>query len=367
VALLLCDSTNAEEPGFTASERSVGGALRRLFLERPERRLVVACFASHIHRVQQIIDVAREQHRKIALMGRSMEANVKLARKLNLLHVDTADFVDIENVDRYAPGEICVICTGSQGEPLAALSKLSRGDARNFSVGEQDTIILSSHPIPGNEWSVGRVIDDLHRAGTEVIHSGHEPVHASGHARQGELRTYHQLLRPKNFVPVHGEYRHLRHHADLAASMGLGDKHILICEDGDQIDVTTAGIKRAGQVPAGFHYIDGSAGDLDERPLEERRMLAEFGVLQISAGVDAERGVISQPVRVTTRGWFEGDHDRGVVDAVTATVRDAITAALKEGNRDDESLTKAAQRAAGRLLGQKYRRQPVLLVAIVVL
>jgi ribonuclease J len=211
------------------------------------------------------------------------------------------------------------------------------------------------------------VIDDLHRAGTEVIHSGQEPVHASGHARQGELRTYHQLLRPRNFVPVHGEYRHLRHHADLAASMGLADEHILICEDGDQIDVTRDGIRRAGQVPAGFHYIDGSAGDLDERPLEERRMLAEFGVVQISAGVDADRGVISQPVRVTVRGWFEGDHDRGVIDAVAATVRDAIESALREGNRDDESLTKVAQRAAGRLLGQKYRRQPVLLVAIVVL
>jgi ribonuclease J len=366
VALLLCDSTNAEEPGFTASERSVGGALRRLFLERPDRRLVVACFASHIHRVQQIIDVAREQNRKIALMGRSMEANVKLARKLHLLKVDTSDFIDIESVDRFAPGEICVICTGSQGEPLAALSKLSRGDARNFSVGAQDTIILSSHPIPGNEWSVGRVIDDLHRAGTEVIHSGQEPVHASGHARQGELRTFHQLLRPKNFVPVHGEYRHLRHHADLAASMGLADQHILICEDGDQIDVTRTGIRRAGQVPAGFHYIDGSAGDLDERPLEERRMLAEFGVLQITAGVDGESGEISQPVRVVARGWFEGDHDRGVLDAVTAAVREALETALADGSRDDEVLSKAAQRAAGRLLGQKYRRQPVLMSAVLV-
>ncbi|MBW4029109.1 MAG: ribonuclease J, partial [Acidobacteria bacterium] len=339
VSLLLCDSTNAEEPGFTASESTVGGALRRLFLERPDRRLVVACFASHIHRIQQIIDVALQQNRKIALMGRSMEANVKLARKLNLLHVDTADFVDIENVGRYQPGEVCVICTGSQGEPLAALSKLSRGDARNFSVGADDTIIFSSHPIPGNEWSVGRVIDDLHRAGTEVIDSSQEPVHASGHARQGELRTLHQLLRPRNFVPVHGEYRHLRHHADLAASMGLADQHILICEDGDQIDVTRDGIARAGQVPAGFHYIDGSAGDLDERPLEERRMLAEYGVLQITAGVDAHRGVISQPVRVTTRGWFEGEHDRGVVDAVTVAVRDAIGSALKDGNHDDESLS----------------------------
>lgn len=367
VALLLCDSTNAEEPGFTASERSVGGALRRLFLERPDRRLVVACFASHIHRVQQIINVAREQHRKIALMGRSMEANVKLARKLNLLHVDTADFVDIENVSRYAPGEICVICTGSQGEPLAALSKLSRGDARNFTVGAEDTIILSSHPIPGNEWSVGRVIDDLHRAGTEVIHSGHEPVHASGHARQGELRTFHQLLRPRNFVPVHGEYRHLRHHADLAASMGLADQHIIICEDGDQVEVTLDGIRRSGTVPAGFHYIDGTAGDLDERPLEERRMLASFGVVQISAGVDAHTKQLAHPVTVTTRGWFEGEHDRSVVESVTTVVRDALHEALKEDILDGDALSKVAQRAAGRLLGQKFRRQPVLMVAVLVL
>ncbi|MEI6855601.1 MAG: ribonuclease J [Acidimicrobiaceae bacterium] len=367
VALLLCDSTNAEEPGFTASERSVGGALRRLFLERPKKRIVVACFASHIHRVQQIINVALEQNRKIALLGRSMDVNVKLARKLNLLHVDTADFVDIANIDRYEPGEVCVICTGSQGEPLAALSKLSRGDARDFTVGADDTIILSSHPIPGNEWSVGRLIDDLHRAGTEVIHSGHEPVHASGHARQGELRTFHQLLRPKNFVPVHGEYRHLVHHADLAESMGLGHDHILVCEDGDQVEVSDDGIRLSGQIPAGFHYIDGSAGDLDEKPLEERRMLAEYGVLQISAGIDRERGVIVQPVRITTRGWFEGEHDKKLLDAVTDTVRDSIQNALSEGDRDEGSINKVAQRAAGRILGQKYRRQPVLLPAIVVL
>ena len=367
VALLLCDSTNAEEPGFTASERSVGGALRRLFLERPKKRIVVACFASHIHRVQQIINVALEQNRKIALLGRSMDVNVKLARKLNLLHVDTADFVDIANIDRYEPGEVCVICTGSQGEPLAALSKLSRGDARDFTVGADDTIILSSHPIPGNEWSVGRLIDDLHRAGTEVIHSGHEPVHASGHARQGELRTFHQLLRPKNFVPVHGEYRHLVHHADLAESMGLGHDHILVCEDGDQVEVSEDGIRLSGQIPAGFHYIDGSAGDLDEKPLEERRMLAEYGVLQISAGIDRERGVIVQPVRITTRGWFEGEHDKKLLDAVTDTVRDSIQNALSEGDRDEGSINKVAQRAAGRILGQKYRRQPVLLPAVVVL
>jgi ribonuclease J len=367
VALLLCDSTNAEEPGFTASESSVGKALRRLFLERPDKRLVVACFASHVHRVQQIIDVAREQGRKIALMGRSMEANVKLARKLNLLHVDTADFVELENITRYAPGEICVICTGSQGEPLAALSKMSRGDSRLLTVGDTDTIILSSHPIPGNEWSVGRVIDDLHRAGTEVIHSGMEPVHASGHARQGELRTFHQLLRPKNFVPVHGEYRHLVHHAALAESMGLSPKNILICEDGDQVELSERGIRPAGSVPAGFHYIDGRSGDLDERPLEERRMLAEHGVLMISAGIDHERGVLCQPVRITTRGWFEGENDEKMRVDIASEVRQALEDALGDGVRDGDQLNKIAQRTAGRLLGQRYRRQPVLMPAIAVL
>ena len=366
VALLLADSTNAEEPGFTPSESSVGVALRRLFLERPNRRMVVACFASHIHRIQQIANVAHETGRKIAFMGRSMEANVKLARKLHLLRVDNADIIDVENISRFAPGEVCVICTGSQGEPLAVLSKLSRGDARNFKVGADDTVILSSHPIPGNEWSVGRVIDDLHREATEVIDSGQEPVHASGHARQGELRTYQQLLKPKNFVPVHGEYRHMVHHAELAVSMGLSPRHVLICEDGDQIEVSEKGIRRAGKVPAGFHYIDGSAGDLDERPLEERRMLAEYGVILISAGVDRDRATIAQPVSVTARGWFEGASDAELLVNLTGAVRSALQEAIADGNLDGDSLSKIAQRAAGRLLGQRYRRQPVILPAVIV-
>jgi ribonuclease J len=366
VALLLADSTNAEEPGFTPSESSVGAALRRLFLERPNRRMVVACFASHIHRIQQICNVAHETGRKIAFMGRSMEANVKLARKMHLLKVDSADIIDVENISRFAPGEVCVVCTGSQGEPLAVLSRLSRGDARNFKVGADDTIILSSHPIPGNEWSVGRVIDDLHREATEVIDSSQEPIHASGHARQGELRTFQQLLRPKNFVPVHGEYRHMVHHAELAVSMGLSPRHVLICEDGDQIEVSEKGIRRAGKVPAGFHYIDGNDGDFDERPLEERRMLAEYGVLLISAGVDRDLAKIAQPVTVSARGWFEGASDADVLVHLTTEVRNALQEAIADDNLDGDSLSKVAQRAAGRLLGQRYRRQPVILSSVLV-
>lgn len=366
VSLLLCDSTNAEEPGFTPSESTVGVALRRLFLERPDRRMVVACFASHIHRIQQIMDVAVSQGRKVALMGRSMESNVKLARKLNLLRIDAADLIDMENLSRYEPGEVCVICTGSQGEPLSALSKIARGEAKSFRAEPTDTVILSSHPIPGNEWTVGRVIDDLHRVDVEVIHSGIEPVHASGHARQGELRTLHQLLHPKNFVPVHGEYRHMSHHARLAEGMGLDSRHILVCEDGDQVELTDAGIRRAGQVPAGFHYIDGSAGDLDERPLEERRMLAEYGVLMIAGGVDGERGEIVDAIRVVARGWFEGESDHDLLRHVEHEVRAALNEQLGDGVRDASALNKVAQRTAGRLLGSKYRRQPVLLTAIAV-
>ncbi len=366
VALLLADSTNAEEPGFTSSEASVGVVLRRLFLERPQRRMVVACFASHIHRIQQIANVAHETGRKIAFMGRSMEANVKLARRLHLLRVDPADIIDVENISRFPPGQVCVICTGSQGEPLAVLSKLSRGDARNFKVGPDDTIVLSSHPIPGNEWSVGRVIDDLHREATEVITSEQEAVHASGHGRQGELRTFQQLVRPKNFVPVHGEYRHMVHHAELAVSMGLSSRHVLICEDGDQIEVSEKGIRRAGKVPAGFHYIEGSAGDLDETPLEERRMLAEYGVILISAGVDRVSATIAQAVTVTARGWFKGASDADLLANLTGAVRKAVQEAIAGGDLDSESLSKVAQRAAGRLLGQRYRRQPVILAAVVV-
>jgi ribonuclease J len=366
VALLMADSTNAEEPGFTASEASVGRTLRRLFLERPNRRIIVACFASHLHRIQQIADIAIEQGRKIVLLGRSMEANVKLGRRLHHLHVPASALVDAANISRHEPGELCVISTGSQGEPLSALAKMSRGDDRQLLIGQTDTVILSSHPIPGNEWSVGRVIDDLHRMGAEVIHSANEAVHASGHARQGELRTLLQLLRPRAFVPVHGEYRHLVHHADLAIEMGVRENHVWVCEDGDVMEVAESGVRRAGTVPAGFHYIDGGAGDLDERPLEERRMLAADGVLLITAAVSSSRAKLLEPARVIARGWFDGEHNTQLLAHAADEVDEALVEALGDGQTDRDALNRAAQRAAGRLIGQRYRRQPVILPAIAV-
>ena len=249
IRLLLADSTNAEEPGFTASESTVGATLEKVFLARPDRRFIVTCFASHIHRVQQVADAAIAGGRVVATLGRSMQKNVALARKLDLLHIPDSALVDIEDVDDYPPGRVCVISTGSQGEPMSALSRLATGENRFFKLHEDDVVVISAHPIPGNEWSVGRVIDSLHRLGVEVIHSGVENVHVSGHARQGELAMLMTVTQPEFFIPVHGEYRHMANHVRLAASMGIAGDRVLLCEDGDAVRLDDAGMRRDGTVP----------------------------------------------------------------------------------------------------------------------
>jgi len=365
VALLLADSTNAEEPGFTESESTVGPALRRLFLERPDRRLVVACFASHLHRIQQVLDAAVAQDRKVVLLGRSMVKNVELGRRLGVLHADAAAFAEPQALERLAPSEALVLCTGSQGEPLSALSRLATGGVRALEIGPDDTVVLSSHPIPGNEFTVGRVIDELHRRGAEVLHSAHEPVHVSGHARQGELRTLFELTRPRAFIPVHGEYRHLVHHAALAHAMGLSPDRVLLCEDGDTVVLDGDGLQRGSRVPAGFHYVDGHSVDMDDRPLEDRRMLAEEGVVLIAAGVDLELGKLVAWPTVSTRGWFDADTESALLERCAELVAKAIEDALAAGERDPDALNRAARRAAGRFLGQSTRRSPVVLCAVV--
>jgi ribonuclease J len=367
VALLLSDSTNAEEPGFTDSESTVGPALRRLFVERASRRLIVACFASHLHRIQQVLDVARTQDRKVVLLGRSMLKNVELGRRLGILHAEQTRFVEAAALERLAPHEVLVLCTGSQGEPLSALSRMAAGDMKSLDLGPDDTVVLSSHPIPGNEFSVGRVIDDLHRRGAEVLHSAHERVHVSGHARQGELRTFVQLTRPRAFVPVHGEYRHLVHHAAIARVMGVPAEAVLLCEDGDSIVLDDKGLHRGPEVPAGFHYVDGHTGDIDDRPLEDRRMLASEGVVLIAAGVDLEEGRIVAWPTVSTRGWFDGAHEAALRARCAEVVAKAIEDALKSGEREADALNRVAKRAAGRFLGQSSRRKPVVLCAVVAL
>jgi len=366
VRMLLSDSTNAEEPGFTESERSVGEALRRVFETRHGRRMIVTCFASHIHRVQQIVDAAVEGGRKVATLGRSMAKNLELARRLDILHIDDDDLVPIEDVDRLDPGQVCVLSTGSQGEPLSALSLLAAGESKWLHLGPGDVVVISAHPIPGNEWAVGRVIDRLHRRGAEVIHTGVEPVHVSGHARRGELQTMLSVVRPEFFIPVHGEFRHLWNHARLATGMGVPEDNVLICEDGDSIVMEDRGIRRGDSVPAGFLYVDGTVGDVGHGVLRDRRVLADEGVVVVVATVDTHAGEVVSPPEIITRGWVHAPEAEELLGEASAVVRRALEVALAEGATDHESLRRHARRALGRLVGERTRRRPMIVPVVVI-
>jgi ribonuclease J len=366
IRLLLCDSTNAEEPGFTPSETTVGVTLRRVFLARPDRRFVVTCFASHIHRVQQVADAAIAGGRKVATLGRSMQKNVALARQLGILEIPDSALVDIERVDTLPPGQVCVISTGSQGEPMSALSRLAVGENRFFTLREDDVVVISAHPIPGNEWSVGRVIDSLHRRGVEVIHSGVEAVHVSGHARQGELAMLMSVTRPEFFIPVHGEYRHMANHVRLANSMGISGDRILLCEDGDAVKLEASGLHRDGSVPGGYLFVDGSSvGDIGHGVLRDRKVLAEDGVVMAVATIDLKRGEVVGAPQIVTRGWaYDDDTDR-LLDEARVAVTKALEKALSGGSQDHESLNRVARKALGQLVGNRTKQRPMIVPVIV--
>jgi ribonuclease J len=364
IRLLLSDSTNAEEPGFTASESSVGVALRRVFSTQTDQRIIVACFASHMHRVQQIIDAAVANGRKVATLGRSMGKNVELGIRLGIITIPKGTLIDIENVDTVPPGQMCVISTGSQGEPMSALSLMATGDNKWLRVGEGDTVVISAHPIPGNEWSVGRVIDELYRRGAEVVHTGAEAVHVSGHARQGELRTLMSVTRPECFVPVHGEYRHLVHHVRLALSMGIAPSKVLLCEDGDAIQLNADGIKRDGKVAAGYVYVDGTVGDIGHGVLRDRQKLAEEGVVMVVVTVDPRQGTLSEAPVIETRGWVHAPEAEALLGEASDVVGAAVTSALRDGARDSEVLCRHARKALGKFVGDRTRRRPMIVPVV---
>ncbi len=364
IRLLLSDSTNAEEPGFTESESSVGVTLRRVFATASGKRIVVACFASHMHRVQQIIDAALANGRKVATLGRSMGKNVELGIRLGIITVPKGSMVDIEDVDSVPAGEMCVISTGSQGEPMSALSLMATGDNKWLRVGEGDVVVISAHPIPGNEWSVGRVIDELYRRGAEVIHTGAEAVHVSGHARQGELRTLMSVTRPQCFVPVHGEYRHLVHHARIGLSMGIAPSNVLLCEDGDAVEINAKGITRDGKVPAGYVYVDGTVGDIGHGVLRDRQKLAEEGVVMVVVTVDPHEGTLSGDPVIETRGWVHAPEAEELLGEASAAVAAAVVQALRDGARDSEVLCRHARKALGRFVGDRTRRRPMIVPVV---
>ena len=360
VRLLLSDSTNAEEPGHTASESEVGEVLRRLFIANEGRRIVTACFASHIHRVQQICDAALASGRTVATLGRSMGKNLALARSMGLLQIPDTSIIDIEQVDALEPGRVCVISTGSQGEPLSALSLMAAGENKWLKVGPDDTVILSSHAIPGNEAAVGKVIDGLMRLGCEVIHSGIAEVHVSGHAMQGELKTLLNIARPEYFVPVHGEFRHLTHHTRLAAEMGVLPEHILLCEDGDVIVVGDEGVEFGDEVPAGYLYVDGIVGDVGRGVLRDRKVLSEEGVVIVVVTVDAKSGEILTGPEIITRGWVYAPEAMPLLDEARAAVLAGLEEAVDAGATDFETLRRHARSALGKFVNERTRRRPMI-------
>jgi ribonuclease J len=364
VRVLLSDSTNAERAGYAPSERSVGRVLRTLFAEHGDRRIITASFASHLHRIQQIADAAIVAGRKVATLGLSVRKNVQLGLDLGVLRLPPSSFIDIEDIDRYPPGEICVISTGSQGEPMSALALLARGENKFVKLSEHDTVILSSHAIPGNENAVNRVVDGLLKAGATVVHSGVQDVHATGHAQADELKTYLSIARPEWYVPVHGEYRHLVANAALGEVMGIPHDHVVVCEDGDVLEVTDRGVEMVGRVPAGYLFVDGIVGDVGSGVLRDRRVLASEGVVVVVVTVDTQTGKVLVGPEIITRGWVYAPEAEDLLDEACDTVAAAVEESLASGVLDVEALERDVRRAAGRFVSERTRRRPMIVPVV---
>ena len=366
IRLLLSDSTNAEEPGHTVSETVIGGVLDDLFHTHAEKRVVVTCFASHIHRVQQIANAAVANGRTIATLGRSMGKNVALARQMGLLFIPDENLVDIEKIGELEPSKVCVISTGSQGEPMSALSLMAARENKWLKIGSDDLVILSSHAIPGNEAAVSKVIDGLHRLGAEVIHSGLAEVHVSGHAMQGELQTLLSVASPEHFIPVHGEYRHLLHHTRLARRMGVADDKILLCEDGDVVELSASGLEFAGTVPAGYLYVDGIVGDVSHGVLRDRKVLAEEGVVMVVLTFETQTGRVVSGPEIITRGWVHAPEAEDLLDEARQAVLDNLVQLVgtQAAPYDIDTVRRHARQALGKFVSSRTKRRPMIVPVV---
>jgi ribonuclease J len=365
VRLLLSDSTNAERPGFTPSETTVGPVIHDILRDHPDRRVLVASFSSHLHRVAQVVQAARATGRKVAFVGRSMLQNTALARELGMLDLPDSEVVDIDEVSRLPPGEVCVVCTGSQGEPMSALALMAAHEHKHLKVSADDVVVISAHAIPGNEANVARVIDSLHRAGADVIHEKNAPVHVSGHASQEELKFMLSLVRPEWFIPVHGEYRHLVHHARLATAVGIPAERVLLCVDGDAVTLDGDAVEvEPRAVPAGYQYVDGIMDDISVGVLRDRRNLAEEGVVVVIVTVDATTGELVTGPEIVTRGWIYEAEAAELLEDARAEVRASLAEAAAEGATDFETLRRHARRALGRFIDERTRRRPAIIPVV---
>ncbi len=365
IRLLLSDSTNADDKGYTTSEIAVGQVLFDLMRQQAGKRIVTACFASHLHRVQQIADAAIELGRYVVPLGRSMHRNIDMAREMGVISIPDNRLLAIEQIDDYQPGEICIVSTGSQGEPMSALALMGSGESRWLTVGSDDCVILSSHPIPGNEHSVNKVIDNLTRLGADVVHSGIADVHATGHAKQEELKLMLALCAPEWFIPVHGEYAHMVHHARLGRVMGVPSDNILVCEDGNQVELTDSGLTRAGDVPSEYIYVDGtSIGGVGHSVLSDRRVLGEEGVVSAIVCVDLERQELISGPEIITRGWVHEPESGQLLKEGTERVRDAVNLALQSGAVTQDELRRIIRKSIGSYVSHSTRRRPMIVPVV---
>jgi ribonuclease J len=361
VDLLMSDSTNAEVPGIVTSERDIAPVLDEIFANA-EQRIIVACFASHVHRVQQVLDAAAVHRRKVAFVGRSMVRNMGVARDLGYLQVPGGMLVDLHEAEEMPPGDVVLISTGSQGEPMSALSRMAGRD-HPIRVAAGDTVILASSLIPGNETAVYRVINGLTRLGARVVHRDSALVHVSGHAPAGELLYVLNLTKPRNFMPVHGEWRHLRAHARLASLAGVPDRNIVIAEDGVVVDLVAGQAGVAGAVPVGYVYVDGlTVGEVTETQLKDRRILGDEGFISVVIVVDASTGKMVAGPEIHARG-------SGIDDAsfseVLPKIEEALERAAADGVNDSHQLRQLARRVIGKWVSDNYRRRPMIIPVVV--
>ncbi|MDT0187861.1 ribonuclease J [Microbacterium sp. ARD31] len=360
VDLFLTDSTNAEVPGFTTSEKEISPVLERAFA-KSEKRIIVACFASHVHRVQQVLDAAVAHGRKVGYVGRSMVRNMAIAQELGYLTVPPGVMVDAKELADLPPEKQVLISTGSQGEPLSALSRIAQRSHSFVHLEEGDTVILASSLIPGNENAVYRVINGLARLGANVVHKGNALVHVSGHASAGELLYCYNIVKPRNVMPVHGEVRHMRANADLARATGV--QNVVLAEDGVVVDLVDGVAKVVGKVDVGYVFVDGTTiGDISEASMKDRRILGEEGFLSVIVVVDSVTGKVVSGPEIHARGFAE---DETTFAEIKQPIIDAIDAAVADGTNDSYQLQQTIRRVVGRWVNRAHRRRPMIIPVVI--
>jgi|UniRef100_UPI004049D80B ribonuclease J len=360
VDLFMVDSTNADVPGFTPSEREIMPALNRV-IASTRRRVIVASFSSHVHRVQQVIDIAAQHGRKVVFIGRSMVRNMKIAEDMGYLHIPADLVIDAKDLDQY-DDNVVLICTGSQGEPMAALSRMANGD-HQIRVGEGDTVILASSLIPGNENSVFRIINELTRFGAKVVHKANAMVHVSGHAAAGELLYCYNIVKPKYVIPIHGEWRHMKANAELAIQSGVARSNTFIVDNGVVIDLINHEAEIVGAVPVGFVFVDGqSIGDITESSLKDRRILGEEGFISCIVVIDSQSGKIVAGPDIHARGFNE---DAAMFDEVKMRIERALATAVADGNNGTHQLSQIVRKTIGGWVGGEHRRKPMIVPVVI--